>query len=146
MSIATIKAQAKVLLDELVTATVLNGASTSDIKTDPLNSNVGNYPHAFLMPPSVESEVLDNRTIIRTYTFDILVLFNAQNITGSDDVETAIESILDKFDNNPTLNGSALGGILPVSSAPAPFQHNGKDLILVVVRVQAKELVTLTFA
>ena len=146
MSISTIKAQIKTTLDGLVTDEVLAGAISTDIKQNPLNVDVGVYPHAFLMPPSVDSEVLDNRNIIRTYSFDIMVLFKAENITGTDEVETAIESMLSAFDNNPTLGGSAMGGMLPVSSAPEPFQHNGTDLIMVVLEVQAKELVSLTFA
>ncbi len=145
MSISTIKGQLKTTLDGLVTSTVLAGATSTDIKQNPLNVDVGLYPHAFLMPPSVESEVMDNRTIIRTYSFDIMVLFKAENITTTDELEADIEDILDAFDNDPTLNGLAMGGVLPVSSAPEPFQHNGQDLIMVVVTVKAKELVTLTF-
>jgi hypothetical protein len=145
MSIATIKQNIKTLFDELVTADVLASCSVSDLKTDPLNADLNSFPHAFIMPPSVESEVNDNRNNIRTYTFDVLVIFNAENITGSDTVETTTESILSKFDNNPTMLGAALGGVLPVSSAPAPYQSNAKDMILVVVRIQAKELVSLTF-
>lgn len=146
MSITTIKTNIKTLLDELVTAEVINGATITDIRHDPLNSNAGEYPHAFVMPPSVESETLDNRSNVRTYTFDIVVIFNAENLASTTALEEAIEDMLTKFDNNPTLSGSALGGFLPVSSAPAPYQHNGKDMILVVVRIQAKEVVTLTFA
>jgi hypothetical protein len=38
-----------------------------------------------------------------------------------------------------------MGGILPVSSAPQPFQHGGKDLIMANVQIQAKQFVSLTF-
>lgn len=146
MSISTIKQNIKVNLDALVTANVLGGATITDIKKDPLNADVSSYPHAFLMPPAVESEVLDNRTNLRSYTFDIMVLFKAVNLSSTTALETAIESILSKFDNDPTLGGSAMGGVLPVSSAPEPFQHNGQDLIMVVIQIQAKETVTLTFS
>ena len=146
MSISTIKAAIKTNLDNLVTDTVLAGASVGDIKKSPLNSDVGLFPHAFIMPPAVESEVLDNRTNVRTYTFDIMVLFRAEDISGTAELEADIEDILGEFDNDPTLGGTALGGVLPVSSAPEPFQHNGKDLIMVVVQIQAKEVVSLSFA
>lgn len=146
MSISTIKQAIKTNLDELVTATTLAGATITDIKKGPFDSNVKNYPHAFLMPPAMESEVLDNRNIIRSYSFDIMILFQAENLASTTALETAIEAILSKFDNDPTLGGTAMGGVLPVSSTPEPFQHGGKDLIMVVLEIKAKEFVTLTFA
>ena len=146
MSISTIKTALKTNLDALVTSTVLGGATITDIKKDPLSVDISTYPHAFLMPPAVESETLDNRTNLRTYTFDIMVLFKAVNLASTTALETAIESILSKFDNDPTLGGTALGGVLPVSSAPEPFQHNGQDLIMVIIQIQAKETVSLTFS
>lgn len=145
MSISSIKSAVKATLDTLVTATVLAGATETDIKNDPLNTDIPGYPHAFLMPPAVESEVLDNRTLIRTYAFDIMVLFQAEDIDGTADVEIAVEAMLDAFDNNPTNTGTALAGMIPVSSAPEPFQHKGKDLIMVVLQIKAKEVVSLTF-
>jgi hypothetical protein len=98
------------------------------------------------MPPSTESEVLDNRTVTRTHTFGIMVIFSAENLASTTELEEKIESVLSKFDNDPTLGGAALGGVLPVSSAPAPFQHAGRDLIMAVIEIKAKELVSLSFA
>ena len=146
MSIFTIKAGIKAKLDTLVTSAVLGVAVSSDIRKDPLQTDAGAYPQAILMPPAIESEVLDNRTIIRTYSFDVMVLFNAENIAGTADVETAVETMLSAFDNDPTLGGTALGGMLPISSSPEPFQHGGKDLIMVVLQIKAKDVVSLTFA
>jgi hypothetical protein len=145
MSIATIKAAIDTNLAALVTEEVLAGHTVTDIKKSPLNADVGRYPHAFLMPPSVESEVLDNRSIVRTYSFDIMVLYRAEDISDTADLETSIEDILTVFDNDPTLGGTCLAGALPVSSAPEPFQHNGRDLIMVVLRITGKEIVSLTF-
>jgi hypothetical protein len=145
MSINTIKNAIKSNLDELVTDTVLGGATITSIKKSPLSSDVATYPHAFLMPPAVESEVLDNRTNVRTYSFDIMVLFQAEDISDTADLEVKIESMLSKFDNDPTLGGTALAGVLPVSSSPEPFNHNGRDLVMVVLQIQAKEPVSLTF-
>lgn len=146
MSIATIKTAMKSTLDQLVTDGVLGGATITSIKRDPLNHDIASYPHAFIMPPATESEVLDNRTVTRTHTFAIMVLFRGEDIDDYDDLETKIESMMTTFDNDPTLNGTALGGVLPVSSAPEPFQHNGRDLVIVVLQIQAKEIVTLTFS
>lgn len=98
------------------------------------------------MPPSVDGEVIDNRSVLRTYSYDIMVLFKAENITGTAEVEQAMEAIIDKFDNDPDLGGTALGGVLPVSSAPQPMQHQNLQLIMVVIQIQAKQHVGLTFA
>lgn len=144
--ISSIKEAIKSNLDDLVTAEVLSGATQSDTKLDPLNADVATYPHAFLMPPAVESEASDNRTNIRTYSFDILVIFQAEDLASTTELEEKIEAVLNKFDNDPTLGGTCQGGVLPVSSAPEPYQHGGKDLIIAMVQIQAKEFVTLTFA
>jgi hypothetical protein len=145
MSISTIKQAVKTNLDALVTASVLAGCESGDIKKNPLSADVPAYPYAFLMPPSLSSEVLDNRTVLRTYTFEIMILFQAEDITDTAELETAIEDIVSEFDNDPTLGGTALGGVIPVSSAPEPFNHGGRDLIMVILEIQAKEPVSLTF-
>lgn len=146
MSISTIKTQIATNLQALVTAGTLAGYSSSDLKHDPLSADTPVFPFAYLMPPSVESVVLDNRSVLRTYAFDIVVLQNAENITTADEVETLVEAMLNKFDNDPTLGGTALGGVLPVSSSPQPYQHSGKDLIMFVIQLQAKSDVALTFS
>lgn len=146
MSATSIKTAIKSNLDALVTSEVLSGATTSDIKQDPLSADIPSFPHAFLMPPSIESEALDNRTNIRTYIYDIMVIWNAENISDATTIEADIEAILDKFDNDPTLGGTAMAGYLPVSLAPQPFQHGGKDLIMAVVQIQAKQHVSLAFS
>lgn len=146
MSISTIKAAITTNLEALVTDEVLAGVSVANIKRSPLEEDYAVFPQAVLMPPSLESEVLDNRTVMRTYTFDIMIIFQAEDLTGTDEIEEKMESIVTQFDNDPTLGGTALGGIIPVSSAPAPYQHGGKDKVMVVIQIVAKEPVSLTFA
>lgn len=145
MSLANIKNNIKTHLDDLVTDTVLAGATITDIKKDPLSMDIARFPHAFLMPPSIESVVEDNRGVVRTYTFSIMVAWNAENLASDTEVETAIEAILTEFDNDPTLGGYANGGVLPVSSSPMPIQHGGKDLVVAFIELQAKAYVSLTF-
>lgn len=146
MSISTIKQAIKTHLDQLVTDGVIAGSASMDIKKSPLSADIPVFPYAYLMPPSVASESLDNRSNLRTYTFSILFIQNAENITTTDEIETMIEDVMDEFDNDPTLGGTARGGILPVSSAPVPLQHNGKDMITFVVALEAKADVDLTFS
>jgi len=146
MSITTIKNQVKAKLDTLVTDGVIANAVQSDIKLDPLNMDVGNFPVGVVMPPAVESEVLDNVTITRTYIYDLIFVFNAEDLDTTNELETKMEAILNAFDNDPTLGGAANAGVLPIASAPEPFQHNGNDRILFVVNLRAAETVLLTFS
>lgn len=145
MSILQIKQAIKTNLDALVTDGDLAGATITDIKKSPLAADIPNFPHAYLMPPAVSSSVIDNRSNMRTYTFSVLIVQNAENLATTADIENLVEAVMDKFDNDPTLQGTARGGMLPVSSAPEPFQHNGKDLITFVVVIEAKADVDLTF-
>lgn len=144
--IADIKTQIATNLASLVTDGVLAGYQSSDLKHDPLKADTPNFPYAYLMPPAVASQALDNRSNLRTYTFDIVVLQNAENIDSTDEVETLVEDMMEVFDNDPTLGGTALGGVLPVSSSPQPFQHSGKDLIMFILRIEAKSVANLTFS
>ena len=75
-----------------------------------------------------------------------MVIQNAENIATSDEIETLVENMMNEFDNDPTLGGTALGGVLPVSSSPQPYQHSGKDLVMFILRLEAKADVSLSFA
>lgn len=144
--IQDIKNNIKTHLDNLVTDGVLSVAIMTDIKKDPLAADFPSFPCAVLMPPSLDSQILDNRSLLRTYSFDIMVMVNAENLQSTTELEEMIEDIVDEFDNDPTLGGTARGGVLPVSSSPQPFQHNGKDLIMVIIQIQAKSDVSLSFS
>ena len=87
-----------------------------------------------------------NRSLARSYVYEIMIVWKAENIEDATTVENDLEAILGKFDNDPTLGGTALGGILPVSLSPQPIQHAGRDLIMAVVQIKAKEFVQLTFS
>ena len=143
--ISDIKAAVGAHLTDLVTEEVLAGATITEIKKSPLAAETSAYPWAYLMPPSVESETLDNRSITRTYTFDIMVLVRGEDLPDTPYMEELAEAIMNKYDNDPTLGGTARGGLLPVSSSPTPYQHNGQDLMMIIITIQAKADVTLTY-
>lgn len=134
------------MLDELVTATVLGAATSTDLKKDPLDGDIIGYPHAFLMPPAVENAgLVDNKTLRRTYTFTIMVVQKAENISTTTQIETLMEAVMDKFDNSVTLDNEAVAGLEATTSVPAPISHGGKSLIIFDVIVRAKALYDLTF-
>jgi len=146
MSAITIKQAIKTDLDALVTDGTLAAADISDLKKDPLGADIPGFPYAILMPPSIESSALDNRSLARSYVYEIMIVWKAENIEDATTVENDLEAILGKFDNDPTLGGTALGGILPVSLSPQPIQHAGRDLIMAIVQIKAKDFVQLTFS
>lgn len=143
MSIATIKAKIKTELDEM---SELDVVQYGDVKKDPLDAELFGSVSAFIMPPGIETELLDNRTNIRNYTFELLVVMQAENITSSTDIETVMEAILDKFNNNPNLDGVADATSIPAVSAPQPLEHKSKELIIFNVILEVRETVDLSFS
>ncbi len=75
-----------------------------------------------------------------------MVFFQAEDLDTTAELETAIENILSKFDNDPTLGGNAEAGVPPSSSTPEPFQHQKGDMVMVVLQLQARDVVQLTFS
>ena len=145
MAIATIKTKLKALLESIVPAT-LGEVQVDDLKTSIFDRDIGAYPCAILTTPEVGADYLTNRENIRTYNFAVVVIQKRENISGANDIETLIETILNKFDNDPTLTGSADGGVEPSSSAPAAYESRGATFITFTIFVKAKESIPLTFS
>ena len=142
---SNVKTQIKTYLDELVTATTLGFASSADLRKDPLAEDIPAYPAAYLMPPAIESQVVDNRTLLRSYTFTIMVIVKGEDISSSSYIEDLTEAIMDKFDNKPTNGGTADGGMEPSISTPEPLQHNNRNFVLFYVTLKANKTITLTY-
>lgn len=144
-TIGNIKTQIKTVLDTLV-PTYVKGVTLTDIKKDPLDAEIGQYPAIFIMPPALgASERLDNRTVLRDYTFFLLVVMRAEDIATTADVEDLMERVVNALDNSITLEGTAVGGITPVTSQHEAFQHNARDLIVFDVIIKARATESLTF-
>lgn len=144
-NLANIKNAILTDLNALVSDQVLAYVQEVDLRKDPLAGDIPYYPAAFLMPPATDSDVADNRTLLRTYTFDILIAVKAEDFVSSTDLEDLINQILDRFDNDPTLDGSADGAVLPSTSTPEPVQTGERDLIVFFVKLRCNRTVSLTF-
>lgn len=144
-ALSTLKDAIKTRLDALVTATTLKGATITDLRKNPLDEDIQAFPWAFLMPPATDSDVVDNRTVLRTFTFDIMVVEKAENITSSTQIENLLEAVLNEFDNNPTLGGTADGAVLPATSAPQPIDHLGKNFTVFFVQLKCNRTQSLTY-
>lgn len=145
MQSTDIKNKIKALLDGLVTSEVLGEVQMDDFKKSVLDRDYANYPAAVLTGPATTSEYLTNRDNIRTYTFEIIVLQNAENVSSSTEIEELVEAILNVFDNDPTLTGSANGAVEPSASSPAPAMSRGKTFIGFVISLKARAIINLNF-
>lgn len=146
MSIATIKAKVKAHLDNLVTAQALASYVTPEKPKEFDQLNIQSYPCAILWPSTETSSTPEtNRDLIRVHTYDIAIIQKGENITSDSYLETLTETIVTEFDNDPTMGGSAGGGVPPAVSNAAIFGSADQSFVVFVVTIQPHELVALTY-
>ncbi len=142
----TVKTKIKEKLDALVTSGILKFVMVDDLKANPtLDRDIPSFPAAILVSPSSEGSYSTNRSNIRTYTFAITIVQKAENVESSDEIEYLSDQLLDAFDNDPTLDGSAIGGLEPSSSNPESITSQDKSYIVFTVTLKAHADKTLTF-
>lgn len=145
-AINDVKNKIKAKLDTLV-PTYLKGVTLTDIKKDPLDMEIQSYPHAFIMPPAIQTvDWEDNRSVIRDLVFTIMVLQKQDNITTTSEIEDLMQAMLDVIDNSISFDGVAIGGVFPTSSFPEPFVHGGRSLVVFDIIIKARVLQTLTYS
>jgi len=147
-----IKNAIKTLLDELlfvkdennnITSGCLGEVVEEDFAISVFDRQFGEYPAAILSSPSIEGIAYDNSRNLRTYSFEVGVIIKAENITGPTDVEEIMETIIDKFDKHPTLNGTSDGGVEPSISMPAATTSRSKTYIYFSINIKAKAIATI---
>jgi len=146
----TVKNRIKTILDNLKTDGVLGDVQMDDFKKSVFARDVPAYPVAILTTPAIESAADTNRSNLRTYTFDVLVLSRAEDVTDSAEIEDLIENILNEFDNDPTLKagsatGIADGGLEPSASSPEAVSSGERSYIAFTVTLRARATRDLTF-
>lgn len=100
------------------------------------------FPVAILLPGTAEGSVETNQQNLYLYSFDIAVVMKSDNISGLTDVEDLLEAIVQEFNNDFTLGGTAVGAVEPTSSAPAAVESSGQTYTVFVVTLKAKTLLT----
>lgn len=143
--VSDLKNAIKTNLDALVTAETLGEAQMDDYKIGIFDRDYGAYPAAILTTPAIEGGAFTNRQNERVHTFQIVVIQKAENVESATEIETLIETILDKFDNDPTLSGKADGGVEPSSSTPEAVVSRGKTYIAFAITLKAHAIKDLTF-
>jgi hypothetical protein len=139
-----IKAQILVNLQALVTAGILNSYLSLDKNPNPLTDTPpSGYPFAIVGMPRISSDFEDQATNIRTYRYDILFVLDPNALDNPDtDVEHIIDSVLNQFDTNFTLAGTAQAAVLPAKVEGAPVSTGDKTLLCFVVTLECRALYT----
>lgn len=145
MIITDIKNAIKTKLDALVTAGTLGEVQEDDFSQGIFSRDFAKFPAAVLTSPAMTGIALTNRSNERTYTFNVVIIQKGENIASATDIETLMESIVDAFDNDPTLGGKADGGVEPSASQPEAVAMVGKTYIAFVITIKANAVKDLTF-
>lgn len=143
--VGNIKIQIKTKLDALVTAGVLASVQEDDFSVGVLYRDFGKFPVAILSGAAIGNSILTNRDNLRAHTFNILILSKAEDVTSPDQIETLMENVINAFDNDPTLQGTADGSVEPSTSSPEPVSSAGKNYIAFMVTVKANAVKNLTY-
>ena len=100
------------------------------------------FPVAILLPGTAEGGTETNQQNLYTYSFDIAVVMKSENIDSQTAVEDLLEAIVQEFNNDFTLGGTAEGSVDPTSSSPAAVESSGQTYTVFVVTIKAKALLT----
>lgn len=139
-----IKAKIKEVLKTLQRQEVLKDVQIRDISESIFDLDLNSYPAAILTPPSIISEIYTNADNLRTYNFEILVVMKSDSITEENSVEELMETIIDTFDNLPSLDGIAEGGLEPATSPTESVTSRGKNWTIFRVILKAKACARIT--
>jgi hypothetical protein len=140
--VTPIKQQILVNLKALQTAGVINSFVSLDQNTNPLDTPApAGYPFAIVGMPRVSSDFEDQATNRRDYRFDILFVLNPAELAHADtDVEDLIDAVLNQFDTNFTLAGTATAAVLPATVEGWPVSTGDKTLLCLNVTLIVRTL------
>ena len=133
-------------LDNLVGTAVLGSWVQVDLNKNPLDtSNYGPFPVAILGMDETKSEYLTNRENYRSYTFQILIMAKYEDTSNnSSAIEDLKDSILNEFDNDPTLSGAAV--MVDAAITPSiPVSSPDKTYVLFLISLTCHAIIELTF-
>lgn len=140
-----IKQQIILNLQTLQTNGVISSFIGVDTGKDPLTMTPPNgYPFAIVGMPRVANDMEDQSTNLRSYRFDVLFVLNYENIADPTlTVEGIIDNVLNQFDTNFTLAGTAIAAQVPPAQVQTfPISTPTHDLVVFVVTIEARTLYT----
>jgi len=141
-----IKQPILVNLQVLVTNGVIKSFVAIDKGKDPIGTAPPNgYPFALVGMPRVANEFEDQATNLRSYRFDVLFVVNYENMADPTlYIEGMIDQILNQFDTNFTLAGTAIAAQVPPAQIQTfPISTPNQDLVCLVVTLEARTIYTI---
>jgi hypothetical protein len=135
-----IKQQIIVNLETLVANGVIKGFLAVDRGKDAYaNPPTAGYPFALIGMPRVANDMEDNVSNQRTYRFDILFVVNYENMPDMTyTVEGMIDAVLNQFDTNFTLEGTAIAAQVPPAQVLAfPISTTDQSFLAFIVTIEA---------
>ena len=145
-SAQAIKQQIILNLETLQTNGVINSFAAIDRGKDPITTAPpSGYPFALVGMPRVANDMEDNQTNVRTYRFDILFVFSYEQLTDPTiTIEGAIDAVLNQFDTNFALLGTANAAIVPPAQVQSfPVSTPNGDFACFVVTLEPRATYTL---
>lgn len=134
----------KTVLEELERAGTIGKLMVREMSESFFDLDIANYPVAVLTPPYIMSEIETNVDNIRTYNFEIYVIMKSDEITAENPITELMETLIDTFDNLPSLNGVAEGGVEPATSPTSSVTSRGKEYTVFRVILKARACATIT--
>jgi hypothetical protein len=133
-------------LQDLVNSGVLASFTAIDYsKMAVLDMNFPSFPSAVVLPPTIAtSEAEDSASNLREYIWTIIVVTQPERLSGpnSTSLEALLDGVLNEFDLDITLRGTAIGSVRPaVLEAPGPIANNSITYVVFSVVLKAKQLV-----
>ncbi len=141
-----LKTKISSVLQTLATAGTLGEVQEDDLKVPFWDRTFTSFPLALLTGMSIEhADYETNRENIRTHTFEILIIQQAEKVNTATDIEDLMEIVMNAFDNSPTLSGVANGGVEAATSKAEFITDGQKSYIAFTIQIRAKALIELTF-
>jgi hypothetical protein len=132
-------------LQDLVNNGILSSFSSIDYsKLSVLDMNFPSFPSAVVLPPTIStSDYEDTATNLRTYTWSIVVVTQSERLTPQSvtSLEGLVDGVLNEFDLDVTLRGTAMEMMPGVLEAPGPIANGSVTYTVFVVTLKAKQLV-----
>lgn len=133
-------------LQSLVDSGVLRYVLVDDMtKVNPIDRDWPGYPSAVVIPPTVSTSVYEDvGNNLRDYTWFIMVVTTPDNLPKSDPtyLEGLLDSVLNVFDLDCTLQGTSIGGVLPaILEPPGPVNSGNNTYVVFYITLKARQLV-----
>jgi hypothetical protein len=136
----TIKNAIKTKLESLAPA-IIGEVQVDDFKvSNVFDREIAKYPAAIITSATIEAETFTNRDNLRTFTYEIIIIQKGENITSPTQIEDLREGIMKVFDDDPTLGGTADGGVEPSISPAASITDRARSFIVFSVIIKARAI------